>query len=723
MKLSRFRRILIPPAILILCWLSFQLPITRQLLSLLRLSTYDLVLDIYNAFSDRDLEPVIEDIVIVDIDEESIGKLGQFSSWPGLYFADLVDSLATDSPILIGFDVFFTESDRINAFGLSRLSTYMKQRGVDPGNFFAHYSFDEQFARSVESAGNVYLGMFNSNAAPDSIYLPSTLRGWRIPGAKSLAAPYPKAPVPILAEAARGVGFADIEPDLSGVIHDYPLFFQYADSLYVNFSFQACLDLLGVDEMALDRHLILKSGGEEVCTLPLDHDQRLFLNYYGKARRFRYVSFSDVLMGRIPEGFFSDKIVLVGSSASGLRDIKTTPLEADYPGVELHATLIMNVLAGEFIHFVPLGWNWLFAAFLVLLLALSLRYLKPHYSLILFLMASLLMLLLFIGLFAQYRLCPDYSILISAWVLAYLALLINESQMQFSEKKKVRNAFEHYVSKSVISQIMKIDNLLQVGGKRQSASILFSDIRDFSSICELLPAEAVSDFLHEHFNRSTKVLTRHNGTLDKYIGDALLGLFNVPLPHPNYQLDACNAAWNIISEAQALRSEYAKHEVLSSFRNGVGIATGEIIVGNFGSDEIFNFTGIGDKMNLASRLESLNKIYHCSIIIDSATYEAVKEHYLCRWLDRVCVKGKGEALDIYELMAPSSEADEQQIELCRCYAQALQAMINSELETAQKAFDQCRTILPQDYPSQLMISRLQNLDFECWDGVWHYQNK
>jgi len=309
------------------------------------------------------------------------------------------------------------------------------------------------------------------------------------------------------------------------------------------------------------------------------------------------------------------------------------------------------------------------------------------------------------------------------WLLGYLSLQVHESQLQYSERKKVRNAFEHYVSKSVISQIMKVNDPLRVGGIRCQAAILFCDIRSFSTICEKLPAEAVSEFLHEHFNRCTRVVTEHNGTLDKYIGDALLALFNVPLPKPDYCRDACLSALDIIAEANKLQSEYTSHPTLSSFQVGVGIATGEIIAGNFGSDEIFNYTGIGDRMNLASRLESLNKVYLSSIIIDAATYGAVREHFLCRHLDRVCVKGKGEPIDIYELLCPINAASQALISFCAAYDEAVAALIAGNKDCAAKLFGRCLIMNPDDYPSHLMLHRMKDIDWQCWDGIWRFENK
>ncbi|MDD3097226.1 MAG: adenylate/guanylate cyclase domain-containing protein [Candidatus Cloacimonetes bacterium] len=722
MKL-RYHRYVITLVVIAFSWLLHQLPISKQLLGILHLRTYDLILDLTNAYYENDAKARIEDIVIVDIDEWSIATLGQHSSWPSLYFADLIDSLRNDQPLLIAFDVFFTESDSMNTLMQERMAQFYRNKGFEASAFLQNYTTDAELARAIRDAGNVYLGMFNSSTPVDSIYLPSTLRSWKVPGAVTRPISNPKAPISLLAESAYGVGFAHIGPDYSGIIHDYPCFFDFEGKQYVNFSFQACLDLLQIDQIRYDGDLKLLSQNEVIRSIPLDYNGNFFFNYYGKSQRFRYVSFADVLLGRIEDGYFAGKIILVGSTAVGLRDIKITPLDPDYPGVELHATMMMNLLMEDYVHWLPHWLSWVLIITAVLLMAFSIRYLKPLQTLLIFAIASVLLFAVFVLCFARSHLAMDYSVFMLTWLVAYFSLLVHESQIQYAEKRKVRNAFEHYVSKSVISQIMKVNDPLKVGGERKAASILFSDIRNFSGICEQLPPEEVSEFLHEHFNRSTQIVTQNLGTLDKYIGDAMLALFNVPLSMPDYQARACQTAVSIIAVSKTLRDEYSSHPILTNFQIGVGIASGEIIAGNFGSDEIFNYTGIGDKMNLSSRLESLNKCYHSSIIIDSATYEAVKEIYFCRWLDRVCVKGKDEAIDIYELIAPTPEISLQQQQLYQTYAQALKAMVAKDLKLAKQGFEQCLSLDSMDYPSRLMLERIKGIDLQCWDGIWRYDSK
>jgi len=200
MKL-KYRRPLIVLAVMLLCLLLHSLPVSKQLLEILKLRSYDLILDIFNAHSDRDSQPVIEDVVIVDIDEESISRLGQFSSWPSLYFADLVDSLANDAPVLIAFDVFFTESDSLNAYGRQRLTEHLKAQGFNPRSLLDHLSGDQDFARALSEAGNAYLGMFNSSASSPVNYLPANLKAWRVPGMPATPVSNPKAPTSLLADA------------------------------------------------------------------------------------------------------------------------------------------------------------------------------------------------------------------------------------------------------------------------------------------------------------------------------------------------------------------------------------------------------------------------------------------------------------------------------------------------------------------------------------------
>lgn len=719
----RDRRLHIVVIVFLSSLLLHNVPVAKQLLRILHLRTYDTMLDFTNSRRLYDDEPVFEDIVIVDIDEKSINALGQFSTWPNLYFADIVDRLSADGALAIGFDIFFTETDSISAFGQERIGRYLREKGLEPGDTFAHLGSDDELARSFRDAGNVFLAMFDRKQGGEPCPLPPNLVAWDVPGAHFFKLNSPKPPIEKLSSAAYGVGFAHIEPDVSRTIHDYPLFFEYEDKLYTNFSLDICLALLGIDEIKIDNKLRLYSQGELIRNVPLASNKALFLKYYGHAFRFRYVSFSDILLERIPEGFFEDKIILVGSSAEGLSDLKPSAMDQSYPGVELHATLMKNLLHEEYIYWVPSWLNWLICLVLLVSIAIVIRKLKPQFSLIIFIAASALMFAVFLFSFDLFSLSMEYSVYMLTWLMGFPALLANESQNQYRERKRVRKVFEHYVSKPVIAQIMKVDNPLKVGGERRHAAILFCDIRGFSNMCEQLPAEEVSDFLHRYFNRLTKVITNNSGTLDKYIGDAILALYNVPIEYPDYKIKACLSALDMASQAILLREEYVDHPVLHDFEMGVGIASGEIIAGNFGSDEIFNYTGIGDRMNLASRLEGLNKFYKTNIIIDKVTYADVTDIFLCRHLDRVCVKGRDEAVDIYELIGKKGQCSKEDFNFAKLYEQALMLLIEGKFEASAAAFKECLEIRPNDYPSQIMLERRGQIEECTWDGTFRHDSK
>ncbi|HQQ68381.1 MAG TPA: adenylate/guanylate cyclase domain-containing protein, partial [Candidatus Cloacimonadota bacterium] len=295
--------------------------------------------------------------------------------------------------------------------------------------------------------------------------------------------------------------------------------------------------------------------------------------------------------------------------------------------------------------------------------------------------------------------------------------------VQTRRERRLAQLFGQYVPRELVAEMSRRPGSYGLGGDNREMTVLFSDIQDFTVISENLDPHQLTRLMQFILTPLTHAIHEQRGTVDKYIGDALLALFNVPLPKPDYCRDACMAALGIIAEANKLQGEYASHPTLGSFRIGVGIASGEIIAGNFGSDEIFNYTGIGDRMNLASRLESLNKVYLSSIIIDAATYNAVKEHFLCRHLDRVCVKGKGEPSDVYELLCQINEASPALNSFCAAYDEAIGALIAGNKECAAKLFGRCLIMTPEDYPSHLMLHRMKDIDWHCWDGIWRFENK
>ncbi len=686
---------------------------------------YDTIIWADYILNDKDKLPVYDDISIVDIDENSIQNLGQFSRWPTLFFADLVDIINEDKPKLIAFDVFFTEPDSISNHAKQRLSAIAGESPDRLNKAFDLMSTDYQFARAMQNAGNVFLAMFNSPVPREDLYLPSTLYPLQIRPKHYLKTDNPYPPIQELAESAYGVGFAHIQPDESGKIHDYPLFLRYLSNYYVNFSFQACLDLLQIDSVYVGRNAKLYSDSQLSRSLPLSRKGKFYLKYYGPEGSFRYISFSDVIKRKIAPGYFTDKIILVGSSAAGLRDFRTSPMDPTIPGVELHATLMRNVLTEDYVKWVDPYLTLGLLLVLILIVAVMIYSARPLISFIFFAVVNVLLFIGFYLLYVWYSYTMNYAAVLLPWTLCYLSLLYDHYTHQIKEKKKVRNAFEHYVSKDVISHIMTDPSFLKIGGEKKYVSVLFADIRNFSSYCEVCPANELTDFLHTYFNRTTNFITDNKGLLDKYIGDAIVALYNVPIPYEDFQYYACRSALGIVEQANILRDEYIDHEILHDFAIGVGIGTGDLIIGNMGSDRIFNYTGIGDTMNLSSRLEGLNKYYHTSIIINENTYNSIKDRFFCRYMDCVSVKGKQKANKLYELISYLSDVSEESdlYHYVQHYEKAMFALYESKIEIAVENLHIALKYRAEDYLCMMMLTRIENLDLRTWKGVWQHSTK
>ncbi len=664
--------------------------------------------------------PVYDDILIVAIDDVSLDRLGPFSSWPTLYFSDAVSLIASGAPLLIGLDVFFPDSTGISLPARQRIL----QSVPDPGsrqqlqNLFELLDNEDELAQAISAAGNVFLAMFDNPGLPSAGEIPSSLQTWDVRPPYLIEVEKPHPPLAVLSESAYGIGFAQVKPDASGIIHDYPLFIGYQGKNYVNFSFQAGLDLLGADSIGVDHDCRIYSSGEMLRRLPLSKDGRFFLKYYSQLPAFRYVSFSDVIQQRIPPEYFEGKIVLVGGTATGLGDLKPTPGHPLTPGVEIHATFMRNLLEEEYIHWLDQRIAYALLIVLVGALVFIVNLSRPLISVLYISLVSLVLLTGFLLLFMLRGTVLEYSVVLLPWGLVCASLIYFHYSTQVQERKKVREAFGHYVADDVIKQIMKDKDALCIGGIKKPVAVLICDIRNFTSLCESSRPNQITNFLNHYFNVVTEIVIARQGMLDKYMGDAVLALFNAPLDLEDYIVQACCAAHQISLSRATILKQAGNDPVYQNFRLGVAVACGEVIVGNMGSDRIFNYTGIGNTMNIASRLEGLNKYYHTSVILDAAAYEAVKDILPCRHLDHVYLKGVNIPQQIYELCPPATST-----EFIAAYETALDEMIRGNFDSARQAFLDAQKLAPEDIPTRIMLTRLETLDPHTWTGAWRHEQK
>jgi adenylate cyclase len=732
MRLPSTQRVLISAGIIIvsivLGWVLTILPITTIILESLNNRIYDIILVLSQ---NEQTEGSIDDIIVIDIDETSIAKLGQFSSWPNLFFAQAIDHISSGNPLAIGIDIFFTESDSLQELALeSMVQNVSAKAGMSPHTvkqILQSKSTDNEFAIALANAGNVFLGMFAQDEVPNAdSRLPDNLQAWDVLPDRYVELRYPVPPISLLSAAAYGTGFALIQKDRHGIVHDFPLFLKYDDKYYTNFSVQMCLELLGVDKVKqLHKAIALYKDNELLRKIPLDSQNRMFLKYYGSAKTFKTISFANVLTHRVPAEYFEGKLILMGSTAIGV-DLHSSPLSTSYPGVEIHATAMKNIIDNDFVYFIKDEIVLCLSVLLLLIIVLVILLFNPRIAYSLYVFCFGLSLVSFYYLYNYHSISLNYSLFLLPWNLGFIGTVYYQFETHLKDKRRMRHAFEHYVSKDVVKEIIDKPDNLKLGGKKSPVSVLCSDLRDFTTICEQVDSEEVVRVINDYFNRVTPLIIKSKGMLDKYIGDAVVALYNVPIPHPDYPLDACKSAVQIIKEADKIRAEYATHPGLSAFQNGVGVTTGILIVGNIGSNDIFNYTGIGNTMNMAARLEGLNKYYGTRIIIDEETYQFVKGNFAIRKLDCVSVKGKQDCSHIYEILVDETLDKEKSDILISKYESALEHFLKGEWGKAKDMIDSLLLEFPEDNPCRYMLSRmtLNNLQPPPdYTGVWMFSEK
>jgi adenylate cyclase len=529
------------------------------------------------------------------------------------------------------------------------------------------------------------------------------------------------APIPILSNAARQIGFAVISQEENAVIRSYPFVSRYNDKYYGNLGLIIALDALGADSVQFaGKRMNILSKGETIRSVPLNTNGRYTLAYYGPRKTFRYCSFSDVYMHRIPADFFQDKIVLVGSSAYGLNDLKSTPVGVLFPGVELHATAIENLLHNDYVYY-PNPWV-LYAGFFAFLLLLSLwlRRLNPLWGIAVTVGWNILFVGLALGAYVLLRFeVPFVTPVVSLYFL-YAGHVIYRYQTQEREKRQIKAAFERYVAPTVVKVMLEHPEKLRFGGQVSDVAVLYTDIQGFTKMTEENSPAEVTAFLRHFLTLATSCIYENRGMLDKYVGDAVVAMFNVPVPMEGYVERTVRTALQIREIEHQVREHYAGHKDFGRFHNRIGIASGPLVVGNLGSEQLFDYTGIGDVMNLAARIENLNRYYGTDILISEATRRRLPPDILCRRIDCVCVRGRSMCETIYQVLGDAEHSCGEFTEsLVMQYESALDDYQAGRWDEAGKGFDQVLAVIPTDGPANVMRMRINELRGHTdWDGVW-----
>ncbi len=643
---------------------------------------------------DFDPKP-FENIVIVAVDEKSVNKLGRWP-WDRKIIGKLIKMLS--SAKIVALDIVFSERTSPED------DAYLADAIYTSGNVILSFFFRENATETVDEKAFTYL---------EDCSLPRYRALDKKIGLKEF--PYAEVNIPEIAESSLSCAFFNTEPDADGIYRRYPIAYIFKGLVFPSMAVQAVRYYFNRDI----KLILSKKGIEEFHFSNTTIKGRNFikLNFY---RKIPYISAVDVLNGVYPRENLKGKIVLVGVTEMGIYDMRPTPVDPIAPGVELHFTALSNIIKGD-----CLKESKIFDViliFLVLLLSFLISF-RPHvYKR--YLLYGILLLALFSFVNALFIAKNIWLNLFYPLSSSVSFITATEFISFFKTEKKVREikrAFSSYVSPEVVEEIARDPEKLKLGGEEREISVLFSDIRDFTSLSEKLTPSEVVNILNRYFDPVTKAIFDNKGTLDKFIGDAVMVIFNAPANVEDHSKKACLTALEILRILRRLNREFEK-EGFPTLDVGVGINTGVAVVGNMGSSIRFEYTAIGDTVNLASRLESLNKAYGTRIIISEFTARYLDNRFLLRQLDVVRVKGKDLPVKIYELM----EGSEVNRKVKSLFEKALRLYFRRKFQEAMVYFKKIYESY-NDNPSLTFAERclffLKNPPPDDWDGVYTFETK
>ncbi len=674
--------------------------------------------------------------VIVDLDEESLKTFGQWP-WPRYRVALLLEKIRLAGASGIALDILFAEPDRASPAVLKEslnkdLGVEVRFLGLPKG-----LMDNDQVLAGILGNGSYTLGFFfnfegqQGSSAEDVLHPlnPIFIReaGAGEPAGYLLQAQAAVVPLKELAAAAGYSGFLNALPDEDGIIRRTPLLISWNGGIYPSLALSA---LQATFKEELPVTLKVTAGGIESMRLgttvvPLDRNGRMLLHYRGPHRTFPYYSARQVLEDRLPEGGLAGKIVIVGTSAAGLKDIRATPFDSVYPGMEVHATAIDNILAGDFLvrpDWAP-GFELCLIVFFGFITTILITWTGGKWTLPVVVCAGVLMWQGGIWCLASRRMffSPLFPLISLAVNFPLLTLL----KFWHAEKEKgfLRQAFSRYVSDAVVEQMTNSPEKLSLAGEQKELSIIFSDIRGFTTISEKLSPAQIVELLHDYFTPMTRVITNNYGTLDKFIGDAIMAFWNAPIDIPDHKTKALRSAVEMVAALDELNKVFVDKYGLT-LDIGIGLHAGVVQVGNIGTDDLFDYTIIGDDVNITSRLEGLTKFYGVKCIVSETMKAVCPDSILLQDLDLVLVKGRTEPIRIYGLF-PGRRGQEAERELMR-HDEALGLYRHKRFKAALQLF----AALQEDFNRKLYLIYhqrcarfLEQPPPEDWDGVYVHTEK
>ncbi len=604
-----------------------------------------------------------DDIIIIAIDDKSLQDIGRWQDWSRGLFAQVINYLNQSK--VIGVDIsFFETSDTEN---------------------------DSMLADSIKNA-NVVLAMEYTSFSSENneLYGKSLLKPNSILGTPAIH---------------YQTGYVNLLTDSDGVTRSfYP-------------------HILGIED---HDHFSMVIASEYLGVPTVLENSKMLIKFFSTPGGYEQISFSDVYNKNIDPSYFKGKIVLIGATAPNLHDDAIVPISNQVmPGVEIHANLVQSILTQDFLYYQDnisaVSVIFIFA----LLVGLLLFRFKIHLATIIMAVLAITYYYFFSGYFFESGIIINKIYPLLSIIMVYITLVVIYYLTEEKSRKWITSVFGKYVSPVVIARLIDNPELINLGGEKRYITIFFSDIRGFTAISERLDPEDLVHLLNEYLTEMTLIITKNQGLVDKYMGDAIMAFWGAPMDHPIHAEIACSSSLEMIEKLRELQEKWKK-EGIPSFDIGIGLNSGNAIVGNMGSKSRFDYTAMGDNVNIASRMEGLNKMYGTNIIITEHTYKIVKDKFETRKLDAVRVKGKKKPILIYELLTRKDNLSKKQRDFVQNFEEGLELYFKKKWKPAINSFQEALK-LKQDIASKMFIIRckefIKSPPPKDWDGIWEMKTK
>jgi adenylate cyclase len=701
-------------------------------LDLMELKTMDL------RFQTRERIKPGPDIVLAVIDEKSITREGKWV-WPRTKFADLVAKLSQAGARVIAFDIGFLEPDNKQVFEtIDAIQRDIKNLGArNPAieNYLDKLKIekenDRRLAQAIKtSRSKVVLGYFFQMDPANAEYMTeeeiqihqknisnSMYNAEHYSSRKARLVPlvepvYPQSNIQEISAAALMSGYFNMIPDIDGVIRWLPGVLKFRDTLYAPLSLASVSAFRnGAIEIMID-----DNGVREISignlTIPTDEQGRILINYRGEQKSFPHIPVSDILNGDVPPSTFKDKIVMVGATAIGIYDLRVTPFGTVFPGLEIHANIVDSILSEDFLY--QPEWAAIFDVLAILVLGLFLGIVLPRVTVIPGLAAGLVVFSSYIifcqYLFSKHGMALNLVYPLSVILLVYVSITAYRYFVETRQKRFIKDAFSVYLAPTVVKQLIESPEHLELGGEEREITAFFSDVQGFTGISETLTPHEIVELLNEFLTEMTDIILRHEGTVDKFEGDAIIAFFGAPMQKRLAQL---RTKWRAESRPE--------------LKMRIGICTGLAVVGNMGSEKRLDYTMMGDTVNTAARLEGVNKRYGIYTLISETTRKSAGNEITVREVDTIKVVGRKKPVTVFELMGYNEHIDKSIKETIAKYQQGLQAYRDQNWNQAIKLFKAVQAILPDDGPSKTMLARCYEYKLEppgeSWNGAYDLRTK